>query len=433
MGFASGFAAGSNMVTRVRGLQQQQKQWEIEEQRRKAEESRRAQEQEWENLDREKKENFEKGDRILRMARQRMAAGQEKEAAALYNQAYKYWPDGNEAMVILPQSQPEVFQQLVQSGQVDPQYADSKLLVVSKQHGVIPFESLQELDKIMGAAFDQTDYLTQLRTREQALAAKNDEATLNPMQAEDGTWMRANYELDPSGIVRFKGYTKYEGDIPMSEKHKALRALGLDPYGLTTEQKEILANLRQKAPSKAQEKLIGKTEQRAEESHEETMAASKQQRGIRGKEEVTKGVQRIAAGLLAGAKEERAEKEEKRKQEKHERDIAGGLEPKERAALYAKAEKAYRESFSDPTGQLKKDAPPKQQWIQDYMNKAVGRTPKATPGGAVGKGQKKVVQEFVDRNTGNRRVVYDDGTQQIMDSKGNVIAERQPIRGLKRK
>jgi hypothetical protein len=130
------------------------------EDRQAAEETRRATEFEWERLDQKRKRNFVKGRCLLYLAQQKLSAGDEFEAVSLFNEAYKYWPDGNEAMFILLQSQPEYLQKMIDSGQISPEHANASVLVVSKGHGIIPLSSMRELDKMLAAVFSQSEYLS---------------------------------------------------------------------------------------------------------------------------------------------------------------------------------------------------------------------------------------------------------------------------------
>lgn len=125
-----------------------------------AEETRSAQEHEWDQVDEKRKRNFVRGHCLLHLGQQKLNAGDEFEAVSLFNEAYKYWPDGNEAMFIFLQSQPEYLKKIIESGKISPEHANAKVLVVSKGHGIIPLGSIKELERMLIALFDQAEYLS---------------------------------------------------------------------------------------------------------------------------------------------------------------------------------------------------------------------------------------------------------------------------------
>lgn len=182
-------------------------------------------------------ESWQKIERLIYMGRQRLLAGDEMGAASLWNEAYKNYPDGNEAMIVLPQSNPQYFQQLIQQGQIDPNLAQSKVLVISKQHGMIPFNDMKDLDMMIAEEFNQTNYLEKVRETEAKLTEANNKAQMNPVQMENGKWMRESYTADSNGVIQFIVLIPYEGcPIPMPEQNKVLRA---SPGGIAVNIKPI--------------------------------------------------------------------------------------------------------------------------------------------------------------------------------------------------
>lgn len=288
-------------------------------------------EHKWERLDREKKESFEKADRLIRMGRKRLLAGDEKGAASLWSEAYKHYPDGNEAMIILPQTQPEYLNQLIHSGQIDPKMAQSKVLIVSKKHGTIPMNSMKDLDMMLAEDFNQENYLNRVRDSEKRLAEKLNKARLNPIQMEDGTWMQESYALDPNGTVQLTGMVPHVGPIPMSEENKALRALGFDPHSMEgKEAKKVLYGLKGRQagePSDYARKMGGEElglKKRASEREDTRLGYEGERLDLSKKADVREG-RRLDMAEEARAEEiglkkkadVRAESKEAREQEKH--------------------------------------------------------------------------------------------------------------------
>jgi len=93
----------------------------------------------------------------------------------------------------------------------------------------------------------------------------------------------------------------------------------------------------------------------------------------------------------------------------------------------AQAYKEYDARFREPSGELKPNAPDRDTWARNFIaeNMAAGQV---TPGAQAQQqaGQPQLIQEKVDRRTGNRLRRWSDGTQELLAPTGEVQYVKSP-------
>jgi len=93
----------------------------------------------------------------------------------------------------------------------------------------------------------------------------------------------------------------------------------------------------------------------------------------------------------------------------------------------AQAYKEYDARFREPSGELKPNAPDRDTWARNFIaeNMVAGQV---TPGAQAQQqaGQPQLIQEKVDRRTGNRLRRWSDGTQELLAPTGEVQYVKSP-------
>lgn len=281
----------------------------------------------------------------------RLDMGDQEGAAALANEIFARTPMFKDSFIIVPSSQPEKFQQLIASGQVDPSYQNAGALLVSKRLGIMPFKSMDDVYKQIPNYVSPSGWGKIVSSHYSEISKRNAIAKENAKSEKDGKyyWLKTTIGLDGSEVVQ---KVPLEGPAPLGDVERKIMDLGI---GVDTEagkkMKKVLYGLQSPEPSEYQKTQSDR-----------------------------------AYGLAENA-DTRADRADVRAQETHEKkmkETGAGITPIQRANLYTKTEKAYRENFSDAMGKVSKDAPDKEKWINETMEMALGlrtgRTPAREPG-----------------------------------------------------
>lgn len=193
---------------------------------------------------------FDLAKKMFLHGQNQLQSGDELGAASIWTEAYnKYVPDGNEAMIILPQTQPDVFQNLIATGQIDPKYSDAKVLLVDKKRGIVPMESLQQLGENLAGQLNMNNWLNMRKERTNLLNTKNAEAQKAPYMDNDGNWWADTYKMNPDGTFSIE-QSPYTGPVPVDATRKKIFGLGIDPDSPKgQEMAKVLAGVKGAEPS----------------------------------------------------------------------------------------------------------------------------------------------------------------------------------------
>lgn len=361
--------------------------------------------EEREAADWEEKQQFKKSKTSFLQGWNRlMNSGDELGAASIWTDTYnKFVPDGNQAMIILPQRNPEYFQQLVQSGQVDPNLANSPVLLMSKNHGILPYDSMQTLGMDIASDLQMENWTAMRKQRQEALAVKNAESMKSPVQDEGGKWWVQNWTENKDGTFAVD-WKPYEGPAPAGEVRKKIFAMGLDPDSDKGKKISlILGGAEGAPPSEFERGLETEASKRVGEAATEAIETSKQARGL-------------------------STSEEKRKGEKHDleieklkKEIEGKtLNAKDVADLRIKLVKLWQDENLDPLGEIKEGAESLEDYLKKYMPIITGKTEASAGGGGTGK-----PKVFRNKKTGEYKEVYPDGRTLYYDKDGNEIGKNK--------
>jgi len=352
---------------------------------REKREERETERHETSMADREDKKNFEKAERLVKAGQQTQDA---RVKARLYQQAYKYWPNGDEVMIMSPRDNPELRQT---PDFQDPAIANAELVVISKNNGIMPVGSAQELDKMVAGMFNQDEYLRELAASKKNVDAANAQAMGKPMQADDGKWYITKYKMTPDGSVAFDRYEQYTGPIPMSEQKKALNALGIDPD--TPEGKEIakivtgIKGPEGGEPSEFAKKVTKSQEGRAEraldlqeegQEFNKAKAISTERRAIdeleMRKEEHEAKMKALPDKYKYEGKKRSLELQKLEEEVKAKKRTSKGkvLTPKDRVKIWGDLDNLYNNEFTDMAGETVSDAPKRDTWKKAEFKRITG-------------------------------------------------------------
>jgi hypothetical protein len=228
-------------IQRAETVAESKRRFDIQESRAVKLGERQEERFEWEKAERKKRQDFEIMQKEFNVVEILNRSGNKKDAAARLSNFYNSrYPDGNEIRIVFKDDIENQRQQNI------PGFEGREVAIFSKNEGMLPFKTMDELIRYTAANLNYDNYAKEYDAAMAKVADANARET--PFTADDGEVYINTWILGPGGNLKRGPAEKFKDKMPAKKKTgldltltQAEKALGRK---LTPDEKEIKLGFR---------------------------------------------------------------------------------------------------------------------------------------------------------------------------------------------